>query len=169
MRVKSITCLLILLFAFNCQKKDEVVKRENEPDVHLLEGEDVEMNEAIENAQKTLFKFKNAITSENPDYYNFALKQRFNTDDNGGEHIWISYVEYYDDKYFGIVDGKPISTTEVKFGDTIVVKFQNITDWMYFDKNIVKGAYTTKVLRKRMTKEEREKMDKESGIKFEDE
>ena len=169
MKCRFLKFLFLIFITIGCQKTDEIVKRENEPNIHLLQGEDVEMNLAIDNAKKTIDKFKTAITSQNPDYYNFALKERFKTDDEGGEHIWISEIQYYDNKYFGIVDGKPISTTEVKFGDTIEVKFQNITDWMYFDKNIVKGAYTTKVLRKRISQNERDKMDKESGMKFENE
>lgn len=40
---------------------------------------------------------------------------------------------------------------------------------MYFDKKIVKGAYTTKVLRKRMSQQERTQMDKEIGATFENE
>ncbi len=162
----KIIFLLVLFMIWGCQKKDEVVKRKNEPDIHILQAEDTEMNTAIENAQKSLFKFKEAITSKNPNYYNFALKEKFNTNE-GGEHIWISEVEYFDNKYFGIVDGKPISTTEVKFGDTIEVNQQNITDWMYFDNKTVKGAYTTKVLRKRMTQKERDEMDQKSGMTFE--
>jgi len=169
MKLRVIICFILFTITIGCQKKDEVVKRNNEPDIHILKGEDTEMNIAIENAQKNLYKFKKAIISEDPNYYNFALKQRFKTNDNGGEHIWISKVQYYDDKYYGIVDGKPISTKEVKFGDTIEVDYQNITDWMYFDKNIVRGAYTTKVLRTRMTKKERDEMDKESGMSFENE
>ncbi|WP_447950912.1 DUF2314 domain-containing protein [Chryseobacterium koreense] len=168
MKIKILIYILLNLIIIGCQKKDEVVKRENEPDVHVLEGEDIEMNKAIEKAQKTLYKFKEAIKSQNPNLYNFALKERFNTD-KGGEHIWISEVQYFDNKFYGIVDDKPISTTEVKFGDTIEINYENISDWMYFDKNIVKGAYTTKVLRKRMTQKEREDMDKKSGMIFENE
>lgn len=160
-----LSCLAIL----NCQKKDKTVKVENEPDVHILQGEDSDMNIAIEKAQNSLYKFKQAIESHNPDYYNFALKERFSTADSGGEHIWISEVQYSDHKFYRIVDGTPISTTQVKLGDTIEINPQNITDWMYIDKNIVKGAYTTRVLRKRISKEEREQMDKESGFIFENE
>ncbi|WP_407482834.1 DUF2314 domain-containing protein [Elizabethkingia meningoseptica] len=161
--------LLLCIALLSCQKKDKIVKRDNEPDVHVLSGEDNEMDTAIENAQKSLYKFKEAIESHNPDYYNFALKERFTTADSGGEHIWISKVEYFDNKFYGIVDDKPISTMEVKLGDTIEINPQNITDWLYIDKNIVKGAYTTKVLRKRMSQQERTQMDKESGVIFENE
>ena len=162
-------CILLCSALLSCQKKDKIVKRDNEPDVHLLQREDNEMNTAIENAQKSLYKFKEAIESHNPDYYNFALKERFNTAGSGGEHIWISRVEYFDNKFYGIVSDEPISTMEVKLGDTIEVNPKNITDWMYFDKKIVKGAYTTKVLRKRMSQQERTQMDKEIGATFENE
>lgn len=161
--------LLSSLVILSCQKKDKIVKVDNEPGIHILPGEDKEMNTAIENAQNSLFRFKKAIESRNPDYYNFALKERFNTADSGSEHIWISEVQYSDHKFYGIVDGTPISTTEVKLGDTIEINPQNITDWMYIDKNIVQGAYTTRVLRKRISKEEREQMDKESGFIFKNE
>ncbi|QXU47461.1 DUF2314 domain-containing protein [Chryseobacterium sp. D764] len=169
MYLKYPVYLLLGLIIVSCQKKDEVVKRDNEPYVHILQGEDNEMNAAIGNAQKSLYKFKEAIESHNPDYFNFALKERFTTPDSGGEHIWISEVQYSDHKFYGIVDGNPISTTEVKLGDTIEINSQQITDWMYIDKNIVKGAYTTKVLRKRMSQKERKQMDKESGFIFENE
>lgn len=169
MKFKYLNCFVVIFILNSCQKKDAVVIRENEPDIHLLKSEDKEMNAAIENAQKSLYKFKEAIKSDNPNYYNFALKERFNTDDGGGEHIWISEVQYDEEKFYGIVDGKPISTKQVKFGDTIEVDFKNITDWMYFDKDIVKGAFTTRVLRKRISKEERNAMDTESGMIFENE
>ncbi|MCE4065768.1 DUF2314 domain-containing protein [Chryseobacterium gleum] len=169
MRCKYPIYLLLSLIVLSCQRKDQVVKRDNEPDIHILQGEDTEMNTAIENAQKSLYKFKEAIESRNPDYYNFALKERFTTADSGGEHIWISEVQYSDDKFYGIVDGDPISTTEVKLGDTIEINPYYITDWMYIDKNIVKGGYTTRVLRKRMSQKEREQMDKENDFTFENE
>jgi len=169
MRLKSLSCLILFLILTSCQKKDAVVRRENEPDIHLLRSEDKEMNNAIESAQKSLYKFKEAIKSKNPNYYNFALKERFGTDDGGGEHIWISEIQYDGEKFHGIVDGDPISTKQVKFGDTIEVNFKNITDWMYFDKNTVKGSFTTRVLRKRMSKDELNKMDRESGVTFEKE
>ncbi|REC62861.1 hypothetical protein DRF65_08545 [Chryseobacterium pennae] len=169
MHFKYSICLLSCFAILSCQKKDKIIKVDNEPGVHILQGEDNEMNTAIENAQNSLYQFRQAIESHNPDYYNFALKEKFTTPDSGGEHIWISEVQYSDYKFYGIVDGEPISTMEVKLGDTIEVNPQNITDWMYIDKNIVKGAYTTRVLRKRISKEEQKQMDRESGFIFENE
>ena len=159
---------LILLAFFSCGKQNskEIIKRENEPDVHVLYNDDKEMDIAIDNARKTLYKFKEAILSENPKFYNFALKQRFKVGESDGEHIWISEIEYIDEKFYGIVDDKPISTKEVKFGDTIQVSNSEITDWLYVDNDSVRGAYTTKVLLKRMSEKERNEMEKESNLKY---
>ncbi len=52
----------------------------------------------------------------------------------------------------------------VKFGDKVFVDIDNLSDWMYYDKNIVKGAFTVKVLRKNMTYEEKKQMDSEGLI-----
>ncbi len=52
-------------------------------------------------------------------------------------------------------------------GDTITVDKNRISDWMYFDKGIVKGGFTIKVLRDQMTEEEQKLYDFESGLIFE--
>ena len=164
--------LLILFFSLlpscNESKSDKIVKRKDQPDIHILKNEDSEMNIAIDAARKTIVEFEKAITSKNPDYYNFALKKRFKIGESGGEHIWISNIKFQNNKYYGVVDNLPSSTTEVKIGDTIEILTKDITDWLYVDKNTVKGAYTTRVLRKRITEEERKKMDTESGLIFEE-
>jgi septal ring factor EnvC (AmiA/AmiB activator) len=64
MRFKSLSCLILFLIFTSCQKKDTVVRRDNEPDIHLLKSEDKEMNKAIESAQKSLYKFKEAIKKQ---------------------------------------------------------------------------------------------------------
>ncbi|MFC0345562.1 YegJ family protein [Epilithonimonas hispanica] len=160
--------LFIFLFLFSCtSKSDEVVKRKGEPDVHILYNDDSEMNNAIEKAKSSIDQFRKAIISQNPNYYNFALKKRFKINDIDGEHIWISDIQYYKNKYYGLVDGIPISTKEVKLGDTIEVALEDISDWLYVYGNKVKGAYTTRVLRTRMTEKEKKEMDSLSGLIFE--
>ena len=41
---------------------------------------------------------------------------------------------------------------------------KDITDWMYVDKGILQGGYTIKLIRNRMSKEERAKFD--AGFPF---
>ncbi len=62
-----------LLISCNESKSDKIVKRKDQPDVHILKN-DSEMNTAIDNARKTIVDFEKAITSKNPNYYHFALE-----------------------------------------------------------------------------------------------
>lgn len=168
--MKKILFVTVLSFTTICcqnKKERDRVQRVGEPDVVLVESKDNEMNTAIEKAKKT-FKtdFHNALLSKNPDFSNFTVKQRFDVPDGDGEHIWIGDIVFHDGKYSGIVQNDPVETIDVKLGDEVVVNTDNLSDWMYYDKNIVKGAYTVKVLRKTMTDEERKQMDS-AGLIYE--
>ncbi len=154
-----------MAFLINCQEKREKLKREGKPDIMYFKNADEEMNSAVKNAKETLPEFQNAIQSKNPDYSNFTLKQQFDTSDGGGEHIWIGDIQFKDGKYYGIVQNEPFDKKIlVKLGDSVEVPIERISDWKYNDKNIVKGAYTIKVVRKYMSPEEKKEMDAEGLI-----
>lgn len=161
---KTLIIGIISLVISSCENKRERIQREGEPEVLLVESEDAGMNAAIENAKKT-FKtnFHPALISKNPDFSNFAIKQRFDTPE-GGEHIWIGDIVLDNGKYRGTVQNEPVNPLDVKIGDEIVVNVDNLSDWMYYDKNIVKGAYTVKVLRETMSDEEKKEMDSQGLI-----
>jgi uncharacterized protein YegJ (DUF2314 family) len=62
----------------------------------------------------------------------------------------------------------PESTTDVKIGDKIQILNDNISDWMYVDNQKLRGGFTIRVLRKRMTESERKQFDAENGLIIED-
>lgn len=164
--MKKIVIITVLSFIIlSCENKRERVRRDGEPDVVLVKTEDDEMNIAIENAKKT-FKtdFHKALLSKNPDFSNFVIKQRFDVANGGGEHIWIGDIVFDKGEYQGIIQNNPMEPINVKLGDKVFVDIDNLSDWMYYDKNIVKGAFTVKVLRKNMTYEEKKQMDSEGLI-----
>lgn len=156
---------LVSWIILSCENKREKLLREGNPAVVLVEPEDNEMNIAIETAKKT-FKtnFHQALLSKNPNFSNFVVKQRFDTSDGGGEHIWIGDIIFDNGKYHGVVQNEPVNLANIKLGDEVVVNVDHLSDWMYYDKNFVKGAFTVKVLRKTMTDEERRQMDSEGLI-----
>ncbi len=166
------TKILIIIFLvglISCKNKQvNKIQRDGEPTIYTVEENDVEMNEAIEKAKQSLDIFKAALLSNDKDYEYFALKMRFKTPD-GGEHIWLNNIKFKDNQYFGIVNNFPESTTEVEIGDTIQIRMDDISDWMYLDKNKLCGGYTIRVLRDRMTVEERQDFDKENDMIIEDE
>ena len=163
---------LVFLFVFlaflSCKRQsDSKIEREGEPDVFNVSDSDAEMNIAMETARNTIGVFTKALESENPDMEFFTIKQQF-SGPNNDEHIWITDIEIVDGELTGTVNNDPIYTTEIKLGDAITIDKARISDWMFFEKGVVKGGYTMKVIRNNMSEEERKQFDLESGLIFED-
>jgi uncharacterized protein YegJ (DUF2314 family) len=157
---KLITICILSLCIVSCNDSvRKKVEREGEPDVLYVENGDDEMNSAIEKAKQTFPEFEKAFQSNNPNFENFTIKQKFQTSDGGGEHIWIGDLKFKDGQYFGIVHNEPVDVKQIKLGDSVKISMTDMSDWMYNDGNVVKGAYTIKVLRKQMTDEEKKEMD----------
>lgn len=165
---QKLAIAIIFLGILSCSKNQNTkTEREGEPTIYTVPDTDEEMNDAIKIANQTLETFNEALRSENPIVSYFALKTRFDTPD-GSEHIWLSIISFKDNKYFGVVDNLPESTTEVNLGDTIQITNDNISDWMYIDNQKLQGGYTIRLLRNRMSEEERKMFDAESGLIIED-
>jgi uncharacterized protein YegJ (DUF2314 family) len=137
-------------------------------DTYSVTAEDSSMNLAIDEAKKTIGEFDQALKNRNPSQTDFAVKKRYKTADGGGEHMWIAGITFENGNYKGFVNNDAEKTTEVKYGDTVIVHKDEITDWMYLDNNVLKGGYTIREVRNQMNKEERIKMDKGLGFKIED-
>ncbi|OXB16261.1 YegJ family protein [Flavobacterium reichenbachii] len=161
--MKKITLILFVLFALTSCKNSDKIERKDQPDIYNVQKEDHEMNKAIAEAKKTLPEFYKALENNNPDYNAFAIKVRFDAG-NDAEHMWINGLFKKNEDYFGIVDNLPEITQEVKQGDTIKINAAKVSDWMYLDKDELKGGYTIKLLRNRMSEDERIEFDKTSGM-----
>lgn len=130
--------------------------------------EDVLMNQAIDKAKRTINDFDAAFKSGNQSYFGFAVKKRYVTPDGGGEHMWVAVMEILRDGYKGFVNNDAEITQVVKYGDTVIVRKNEITDWMYVNKDVLKGGYTTRVIRSQLSKKEQVELDKSLGYKIED-
>ncbi len=156
---KAILFLIIIISSCGNSTTNKV-ERSGEPIVYQTTEDDTEMNEAIHKAKETFGQFLDALKSDNPDYGFFSVKTQF-VSIKGNEHIWLTNLFLMDKNYYGIVDNLPLSTTEVQLGDTIPIDKENISDWIYFDKDEMQGGYTVRLLRTRMNPEERKLFDEE--------
>lgn len=155
--------LLTLFFLGSCHdNSSDKVERQGEPTIYIVQDSNQEMNDAIDSARKSIDKFKIALLSGNSDFSDFNLKVHFNYP-GGDEHIWLVNVTYKNNEYYGIVNNVPEFTKEVKLGDIIKINEDNISDWMYFDKRKLRGGYTIKALRSKMSQSERQKLDSMIG------
>ncbi len=153
-----------LIIGCNENSKQKKLERKGEPDVLYVESADDEMNLAIEKAKETFPVFQKAFENKNTNYSDFYIKQRFDTPNGNGEHIWIGDIQMKNGRYFGTVQNVPVEVKDIKLGDSIEISLDRLSDWSYRDKNIVKGGYTIKVLRNHMTDEEKKEMDSEGLI-----
>lgn len=142
---------------------EERTNRNGGDDVITVSDEDQEMSSAIEKAQSTLEDFEKALKSKNPKFEYFSLKVVFN-----GEHMWISSNWMENGKYYGILDSDPLYEENMKMqlGDTIKINTADITDWQYIVGDTIIGSYTTRVLRNKMSKQERDDFDAQTNLMY---
>lgn len=166
---KILSVIIILIITLSCNNIQKgKVESENEHDIIGVESDDSDMNIAIEKAKRNVGNFTSALKSNNPNFFNFSIKKPYKTE-SGNEHIWISNVVLQGDKYLGIIGNTPQFTSEIKLGDTVLVEKSEISDWMYLDENKLRGGYTIRVLRNKMSETEKKQFDLENGMIIEDE
>ncbi|MCR4030583.1 MULTISPECIES: YegJ family protein [Flavobacterium] len=161
MQTKFLILIAILCLA-SCKDSNKI-EREGEPTIYGVKSEDEEMNAAILQANETLDDFKKGLLDPTADSH--ALKVKF-SNEKGIEHMWIGDIVYKDGQYTGILNNEPEYITEYKSGDKIEVDASKISDWMYLVNGKLHGGYTIRVLRDRMTEEERKQLDEESEMQF---
>lgn len=119
-------------------------------------------------ARQTIKQFDKAFNSNDTLLTDFAVKKRYPTDDNGGEHMWVAVLNIENDNYKGVINNDAEKTTQVKYGDTVVVRKNEVTDWMYVDKKVLRGGYTIREIRNHLNKAEKAKMDSALSFKIKD-
>ena len=173
--MKFITLLFLFLIYLSCSNHPSdknpgfnKLGLDTSADVYSVTAEDDSMNAAIFRAKITLGIFDKALEPNDTSLSDFAVKKKYPTADDGGEHMWVAVIKTVDGNYKGIVNNDAEKTTEVAYGDTVTVRKKEITDWMYLDHNVLRGGYTIRAIRNKLTKEEQIKMDRDLGFKIED-
>jgi uncharacterized protein YegJ (DUF2314 family) len=173
--MKPLKLIIILSFCLSCGNNQtnknagsKNIGLDTIADTYSVTEEDASMNSAIDRAKKTINHFDQALMSHNPAFTDFAVKIKYKTPDGGGEQMWITEIEVVNGDYKGIVNNDPENTSVVKYGDTVIVRRNEITDWMYLENNVLVGGYTIREIRNKLSKEERIKMDKEMSFIIKD-
>lgn len=167
MKYAAILGSIIVLFFFSCNNQDnKKIAREGEPDVTLLTDDDKEMNDVIKLAQSSYPTFLSALENKDSNScHSFQIKMRFDHP-GGGEHIWIDDITIKDKEITGVIANEPVFVASLKLGDTVKIDKTRISDWLYYRDNTAQGGYTIRLLRKRMSPEERSQFDVETENAF---
>lgn len=146
---RSLVFMALLLGLWGCGSAQE--SKNGMVDV---EPDDPQMLTAIEKSRATFPEFLAAYQSNDSTIQDFAIKVPFPAGERA-EHIWLTVIQVTPDKILGVVNNEPELTEAVAFGDTVEIDSQTISDWNYIKGNKLYGGYSIRLLRNRMTPEQR--------------
>lgn len=122
------------------------------------------MEAAIRKAKDTIRQFFEAFFEPNERQKSFLVKVVFDEGDQR-EHIWLADLDFSGEKPSGVIANEP-NLPSLKFMQRVEFEPSYISDWMYIEDGYLVGGYTIRVIRERMTPEERREHDAKSPYKF---
>jgi uncharacterized protein YegJ (DUF2314 family) len=144
-------------------------KEENGGDeVYSVDDDDKTMNNAIAKAVASYEEFLKVLVKPDSNATEFTVKMKFEYGNEGsGEHMWLNDLHFKQDKLFGVLDSDPLNVTTVKAGDTLEIKKEAVSDWMYVKDFKMVGGYTIKVLFNKMSETEQKEFKDQLGFDIE--
>lgn len=152
------TCLWFLLILGSCGNEESAATK----DIYDVKSDDVEMLTSMKQARATLPQFLAAVQHHDSSAYNFAVKLPF-ADGAQTEYIWLGEPALENGKWYGTVDNTPEYTHAVQEGERVSFDTAKVADWNYTSNGELVGGYSIRLLRNRMTPEERAEFDKSTG------
>jgi uncharacterized protein YegJ (DUF2314 family) len=130
--------IAFILFWGGCteQSEDTVVD---------VEASDQKMNAAMDHARETVNQFIERLRNPQPNDSEFGIKVKIQDGDNV-EHFWVSDISFADGTFTGNLANEPEYVKNVKYGQKITVKSEEISDWKYLDNGKMIGNFTLRVL-----------------------
>ena len=158
MRFLAFFTLIFGLFLTSCNSSNSSPTTR----VYDVAASDPEMLATVKEARATLSQFLETVQHHDSSSYNFAVKMPF-TDGERPEYIWLGEPAFKNGKWYGTVDNTPDYTHAVKEGERVSFDPTQVTDWNYTRNGELMGGYSIRLLRSRMTPEERAEFDKSTG------
>lgn len=165
----AVACLVIVATLCACSDRQTATSESatfddessTGPIVNFVDG-DFEMNRAVSDAQRDVAAFREHL--QNPTLtQRIGLKGQFGSGERT-EHMWISNPRIARDGFAGILSNEPGYLSTPKLGDTVTIDVRHVSDWYVYDEGRLQGAYTLRVIRKRLLGEEQKMFDESNGF-----
>ena len=150
--------MAILAVAVGCRKSDDAVVK--------VKAEDSEMNAAISAAQASITNFMAVFLNPQTNQQYFLVKGRF-TAGRVVEHIWVADLRYDGGVFHGVIANEPEGISGLRFKQPVKVQLGQISDWMFVQDGKLVGGFTSRVLRTRMTAQQRRELDAHIPYRYE--
>lgn len=163
----------LLIAALPCLAEENKKDRETSTGRIIdVDDEDKGMNDAMAQARKEFPAFWKAVSEDRkkkkPALVPAMVKAAFSDKgkEEGGEHLWIDEVSYDGKMISGVVASEPADLKSVKLGEKVSFPLERLSDWLYVEKGVAKGAFTVNYLRKQMSAKERKEHDGSYPFRF---
>lgn len=126
-----------------------------EPPETLYTGEydETAMDEAIADARANLDHFLASLQAGPGEEH--CVKAPIE-DGEHVEHFWLVDISYEDGVFSGTVNNEPGLVSNVKLGDKVSLKKEEVSDWLYMADDRMHGNYTLRVMLPGMPPEQAE-------------
>lgn len=131
-----ILAVFIILCGCNRESDDPVVE---------VQASNEKMNAAMDHARETVNVFIERLTNPQPSDSEFGVKVKIQDGENV-EFLWVSDISFADGAFSGNIANDPQSVKNVRFGQKVSVKSDEISDWKYLDNGKMIGNFTMRVL-----------------------
>jgi uncharacterized protein YegJ (DUF2314 family) len=157
----------IQILAFGACNDHAKTEKKIKDNMYTTNGDDLEMNRAMDIAHARFSAFDSAFDSGTFDIDKFSIKVKY-PHDKGTEYIWLVNISKADGQYMGIVSDTPRETKVVKYGDRPTINRDDVVDWLYGKDSLLHGGYTMRLIYGRMSKEQLKKEMANFPYKIED-
>ncbi|HEY4216845.1 MAG TPA: DUF2314 domain-containing protein [Gemmatimonadaceae bacterium] len=132
---------------------------------HILPADDWEVLSAQRDARTTFVECVRRFREHRSSQSDLSVKVRFaeatrDVGDSSVEHLWLEPLAINDSSVRGIVVNTPTDLRHVKYGDTVTVPSQQVSDWYAVDRDTLVGGFTIRLFRSRLTKAQRDSEDR---------
>jgi uncharacterized protein YegJ (DUF2314 family) len=142
------------------------IKTPGHPGYLMVPDDDKAMDRAVEHAQKSLGFFIAALKKKMDGDSDFEIKKGF-VDGDQVEHLWISDLTFDGQNFRGRINNRPLDVKNIKLGQQVTVAPRDVSDWMFVKDGKLMGGYTTRVLYRRLSPQDKAEFDNKAEFKIE--
>lgn len=145
-------------------------KAERRGEIRQVAGDtadlDARMESAMDEASTHLEEFDAVLRKPAASQKDFAVKF-FAEQGEDAEYLWANEIRFDGKQYAGKVANEPGYVKNLKMGQAITLKPEDVQDWMYVDNGKLKGGYTIRAQRELLKGDDRKKFDEQFKFQFE--
>lgn len=154
--LRNLAFLSVLVLCVSCSSikgdSGKTVYRDGQPAATHVPDGDPEMAAAEATARESLPEFIAELKKElakPTTQLEFSIKTAFPHDDSF-EHMWVDVERFENGVFHGTLGNEPLYVKNLKVGDAVQVKQDEIEDWIIVDDaGNMRGGFTAKLLMER--------------------